>query len=228
MRFNVLVPLALILCSCSKSSDQTGAAKPSDSVVAQAADSLAVPPPPQAADSVGKKTSPGTPAAVAASGSRMCGVKGQPVLRDVGIGDLVVGRTVSAVKQSCTVTRDASQPGNEGMAERVLTLPIGEDKIRATVVGDLIWRINVDSPRIATSDGLRVGTPMSRLLSENGVRNMEGEDGLYLIVPSHCGLSFRFGVQSRSPSGRPWTTAELVARHGKAQVNRILVTRCVK
>ena len=56
----------------------------------------------------------------------------------------------------------------------------------------------------------------------------ESEDGLYLLPGSHCGLSFRFSIQSRWPTGRSWTMEELIRRHGNQPVARILVTRCLR
>jgi hypothetical protein len=148
-------------------------------------------------------------------------------LSDIGIGSLAVGRTVAAVKDSCYVVRDISELSTEGTAERVLTILIGGDTVKATVVDGLIWRIGVNRSRFATPDGFRVGTPLSRFIAVKGVVPAEGEDGLYLLLPSHCGLSFRFTVPSRSPKGQPWTASELASRHGSSLVNRILITRCI-
>ena len=148
------------------------------------------------------------------------------VLTDLGIGDLQVGRTTASVKRSCTVVRDAVEP-MEGIPQRVLRVLINDDTVRATVLDDLIWRISITSPRFATRDGLRVGTPLSRVVTEKGVALTEGEDGLYVLLPSHCGLSFRFVFPSRAPPGKAWTPGLLERIHGDAVVNKIFVTRCV-
>jgi hypothetical protein len=112
--------------------------------------------------------------------------------------------------------------------ERVLTVVIGGELYRATVISGLIGRVSVRTPRTATSDGLRVGTPLSRVAALKGVKIAEGEDGLYLLPGSHCGLSFRFSIPSRWPTGRSWTMQELIRRHGREPVARILVTKCVR
>jgi hypothetical protein len=177
--------------------------------------------PPSQSSSASAKTGTRTPV------DTRCGVKGNAVLTDLGIGNLAIGRTVDAVKASCRVIRDIAELTSEGAVERVLTVVIGGDLYRATVINGLIGRVSVRTPRIATSDGLRVGTPLSRVAALKGVKISEGEDGLYLLAGAHCGLSFRFSIQSRWPTGRSWTMEELIRRHGREPVTRIVVTRCV-
>ncbi|HYN81950.1 MAG TPA: hypothetical protein VES88_10645 [Gemmatimonadaceae bacterium] len=157
-----------------------------------------------------------------------CGIKGNPVLTTTGVGNLAIGRSVDTVKGSCRIIRDVIELTSEGTLDNVLTLVIGGDIYRASVKDGLVWRVTVRTPRIATRDGLRIGTPLSRVAALKGVKLAEGEDGLYLLPPTHCGLSFRFSVQSRWPTGRPWTLEEVVRRHGSRPVDRIFVTRCVR
>ncbi len=156
-----------------------------------------------------------------------CGVRSSPVLTDLGIGNLQIARTLAVVKQTCRVIRDEPEL-NEGALERVLTVMISDDPVRVTAVNGLVWRISITRPSIATRDGLRVGTPLSRLVSKGAVHLAEGQDGLYVTLADHCGLSFRFSIQSRAARGKPWTVAHLVQLHGSATVDRILVTRCTR
>jgi len=147
------------------------------------------------------------------------------VLTSLGIGNLQVGRTIDVVKRTCRVIRDNSEM-NEGTPERVLTVMLDNDRIRVTVLNGLVWRLAVTSPRFQTRDGLRVGTSLSRLVARGGVHLMEGQDGLYVTLASHCGLSFHFSIPSRETSGKAWTVAHVVQRYGSAVADRILVTRC--
>jgi hypothetical protein len=132
---------------------------------------------------------------------------------------------MAVVKQTCRVIRDEDEM-NEGSPERVLTVMIGDDPIRVTVESGLVSRIVLRSPRFETRDGLRIGTTLSRLTARGGVHLFEGQDGLYVTLASHCGLSFRFGIPSRETPGKQWTVAHVVQRHGAAVADRILVTRC--
>lgn len=247
MRLSVLLPAAIIFCACTKSSDGTGVRKVDSAVATDSASTGRV-----SASTTGSKTGvqqaaqtppktapQGTPASPPPASSKSkssatrpvdtrCGIRGNPVLTDLGIGNLSVGRTATIVKSTCRVIRDIEELTSEGTLDRVLTVVAGDDVYRATVVNDLVWRISVRTPRVATRDGLRVGTPLSRVATEKGVKIAEGEDGLYLLPESHCGLSFRFSVQSRLTTGRQWTLEELVRRHGRVPVARILVTRCVR
>lgn len=247
MRLSVLVPAAIMFCACTKSSDGTVVTKVDSAIATDSASTDRVSASTtesktgvqQAAQSPPKTAPQGTPASPPPASSKSkssaaravdtrCGIRGNPVLTDLGIGNLSVGRTVTTVKSTCRVIRDIEELTSEGTLDRVLTVVVGDDRYRATVVNDLVWRISVRTPRIATRDGLRVGTPLSKVAAEKGVKIAEGEDGLYLLAESHCGLSFRFSVQSRWPTGRQWTLEELVRRHGRVPVDRILVTRCVR
>jgi hypothetical protein len=154
-----------------------------------------------------------------------CGVRNTPVLTTLGVGNLQIGRTIAIVKQTCRVLRDL-QEDNEGNPERIVTVVIGNEPVRVTVVNGLVWRIALASPTFATRSGLRVGTPLARLVQRRGVHLLEGEDGLYVTLDSLCGLSFRFSIPSRETPGKPWTVSHVVQRHGAETVNRILVSRC--
>lgn len=243
MRPSVVFPVALLLCSCAQPSEQAGAPKSASAV---AADSASVVASAKKETNGGKARQGSTKAALSGQsaappqdtagsaktkGSRpvdtRCGIKGNPVLTTTGVGSLAIGRSVGAVKGSCRVIRDITELTSEGTLDNVLTLVIGGDIYRATVSNGLVSRISVRTPRIATRDGLRIGTPLSRVAALKGVKLAEGEDGLYLLPPTHCGLSFRFSVQSRWPTGRPWTLQELVRSYGNRPVDSILVTRCL-
>jgi hypothetical protein len=239
----VLLQFALCLGACSKAADRPPPKPSADSVAA----STVAAPKAGASTPAASKAGASTPAAsqpkapaIAATqpkapakpivvpvNSGRCGVTRYSVLTDLGIGDLQVGRTTASVKRSCAVVRDAIEP-MEGIPQRVLRVLIGGDTVRATVLDDLIWRISVTTSRLATRDGLRVGTPISRVVTEQGATMTEGEDGLYVMLPSHCGLSLRFAFPSRAPPGKAWTPGLLERFHGNAVVNKIFVTRCVR
>jgi hypothetical protein len=214
MRSRLFLLVMCVLCSCIQASDETQASPPGKQATAPVAE-------------VQPEVAP-QPAVAPTPSMRDCGAKSSSRITETGIGGLQVSRTVAAVKQMCNVVRDAAEPSYAGITERTLTVPLGADTVRATIVNDFVWRLTITQPRFATADGLRVGTPLSQLVSLNGVEIAEGEDGLYLLLPTHCGVSFRFSIQSRAPSGLPWSAARLRAQHGTAKVDRILVSRCVR
>ena len=241
MRFSVLVGIVILVCSCSKGGNETRANSASDSseVVTElnpagestslarqgasaANDSSKLTPP--------KSASPDTSTSVASTASKQpqdyhCGIRNGPVLTSLGTGNLQIGRTIAVVKQTCRVIRDEDEMSEAGR-ERILTVMVGDDPVRVTVGSGLVSRIALRSPRFQTRDGLHVGTSLSRLTARGGVRLLEGEDGLYVTLASHCGLSFRFAIPSRETPGKAWTVAHLVQRYGPAVADRILVTRC--
>ena len=215
--------LALFACgvaSCNKANPDRPAVTTSDSATVAAAAPAAVTTPAPVAAPTKQETSKSP------SGPLRCGFTGSGTLGETGVADLQVGRTISAVKQSCLVTRDAVGPWIEGTTSRVLTVVVGSERLYAAVDGGIISSISIRTPRFATSDGLRVGSPLSNFVSAKRVRMAEGEQGLYLRLPSHCGLAFHFPIPSRAQPGIAWPSPKLQAEHGKAPVDQIIVTRC--
>lgn len=206
--------LVYALPSCTKATPEQSAAATPDSVGATLVQ-LATRPP---TETEGKRP----------VSALRCGLKGSGALGDIGVGDLQVGRTIAAVKQSCLVVRDAVGPGIEGRTQRILSILVGSDTLRAAVDAGIVESITIRTPRFATSEGLRVGSQLSRFVSAKLVQMAEGEQGLYLRLPSHCGLAFHFAIQSRAKPGIPWPPPRLEEQHGRATVDQIIVTRCVR
>lgn len=244
-RFTLVVSGAILLCSCTTRSEGARPAQASDSEevteLNSAADSSSAaarkaPASPSAARTAASSSQPDTIDAAAPKGgvesapasgrsNFRCGVRNNPILTSLGIGNLQIGRTIAVVKQTCRVLRDLPEQ-DEGVPERIVTVMVVDEPIRVTVANGLVWRLALRSPRFATRDGLRVGTSLARLVERGGVHLSEGQDGLYVMLDAYCGLSFRFSIPSRETPGKPWTVAHVVARHGSAVVDRILVTRC--
>lgn len=192
----------------------------SDSAARAAAASAALPTPAPVPAPTKQKVSKSPP------GPLHCGFTGSTTLGESGVADLQVGRTISAVKQSCLVTRDAVGPWIEGTTGRILTVIVGSERLYAAVDGGIVSSISIKTPRFATSDGLKVGSALSNFVSAKRVKMAEGEQGLYLRLPSHCGLAFHFSIQSRAQPGIAWPSPKLQAEHGRAPVDQIIVTRC--
>jgi hypothetical protein len=157
---------------------------------------------------------------------KTCGISGLPVLTDNGIGELREGRSVGDIKELCEVISDSEQQGSEGMKERVLVVRVGAETVQAIVNDDKVYRIEVSSPRLSTTDSLAVDTPLHRIAVARGARFLPGEDGVYGFVADHCAMSFRFSVPLRAPRGGDWTVATIDSAHGDAAVDRILITKC--
>lgn len=157
---------------------------------------------------------------------RNCGISGVPVLTDDGIGELQPARAVKDVGAVCEVLSDTVVRRGEGMDERVVTVRIDGDFVETTVNDDRIQRLEISSPKYRTRDSLGVDTPLSRIARSRGAKFLPGEDGVYGFTAEHCGLSFRFSVPLRPPTGRDWTVATINSAHGDATVDRVLVTKC--
>ena len=162
----------------------------------------------------------------APAAEKNCGITGVPVLTDEGIGELKEGLGVDDVRARCEVISDSEQQGSEGMKERVLVVRVGGETVRATVNDDRIYRIEVSTPRLATTDSLAVDTPLHMIAAARGAKFLPGEDGVYGFIANHCAMSFRFSVPLRPPRGGDWTAARIDSAHGDAVVDRILITKC--
>lgn len=177
--------------------------------------------PAPAPGSPGAPSSPDTSAGRAPVGG---GCTASPLTGDAA-GALRIGMTVDDVRARCGVASDGTRPGPEGEPSRVIEVPMGADTVDAEIEDGRVWRIPVTSPRLRTADDLGVGTRLARLLELRDVQPAMGE-GLYVLSPAHCGLSF----QLDDPSGRPLppaqTLAELRRLPETTVVSRVLVTGC--
>lgn len=157
---------------------------------------------------------------------KSCGVAGDPVLTEEGIGELRRGRSIAEVAALCAIVSDSRELGAGGMRERVLVLQIAGETVRAIVVDERIWRIEINTPWFRTIDSLGVDAPLKRIGETTGAQFAPGEDGVYAFVPDHCGLSFRFSLPLRPPAGGQWTARSITLAHADAAVDRVLVSAC--
>ena len=163
-----------------------------------------------------------------APATRACGISGQPILTDEGVGELKVGRSVTDINQLCEVVTDGQQQGPEGMMERVLAVRVAGEIVPTTIVNDKVWRVSVTTPVIRTADSLGIDTPLQKIAAMSGAQFFPGEDGVYAFVADHCALSFRFSLPLRPPKGGQWTASAIAKEHGDAVVDRVLLTGCRK
>jgi hypothetical protein len=163
------------------------------------------------------------PASVTASSVRSCG---DPIIRDNGIGKLRIGMRADSVNSICQVALDTVRPGPEGMSQRVMMVAFPPDAVEAEIVNDSVWRLDVRTPGIRTTDSLGVGTPIAELLKHGDARGMIGEGNFVLIYRNRCGISFI--LSGGIPPGRPrvWNAKELAKLDPVTKVERILVYDC--
>jgi hypothetical protein len=174
----------------------------------------------------GAESASGRPAPAVAA--RSCGVSAGTVLAESGIGELRIGRPVAEVAAGCGVLSDTTEIRAEGLPARIVTVDLGRDTVEAEAVDDRIWRIALEHPAFRTADSLGVGTPLSRLLRFDGARGMAGEDGLYLRVPAHCGLSFRLSDSARGAALADPSPEMLRRLPAETHVERVLVVGCAQ
>lgn len=194
MRFCVINVLMLVLVSCARdASDDAGGR---DSAVV---------------------TRDSVEAGAARRAALDCGVGRSSVLNENGIGALRIDVSVAELQPACNVVRDTTGLGAEGMSERRISVAMTPDTVDATIVDDRVWRIEVDSRRFRTRDGLGVGITGRELKQRQGTL-ASGEGRVFALLPDHCGLSFRLAGVGQS--GR-WN-----ALPDTAVVDRVLVIGC--
>jgi hypothetical protein len=164
--------------------------------------------------------SPGTSTPARGQTGNGCG---DAVLGDERVGMVRIGASVASVTSQCRVLRDTVQPGGEGTTERRITVFFLPDSVEATIVDDRVWRIDVTSPRIRTSDSLGVGSSLGDLLRFGDAQGAAGEGRFFVLSPSHCGLSFELAGGIPPRRSRGWDQKELSTLSPAIKVKRVLV-----
>lgn len=182
-------------------------------------------PPPSATATSGASATQSATSATPAVETRVLGC-GEAIVRGEGIGKLRIGASVDSVRRVCVVIRDTTVRGAEGMPARKMAIAVGADTIEAEIVDNKIWRLAVLSPHLRTPDSLGVGTPLSRFLRMKKPRAFMGEGEVFLMLPSHCGLSFRLADMGPGRPRREYDSAALAKLPKKAHVSEVLVFGC--
>lgn len=196
-----VIPILLLIASaaCSDTADTTPDAEPTQQQAA-----------------VRDEAPSGRPAPRAAA----CGITRGTILTGDGVGRLRVGVSLADVREECTVVRDTTTLGAEGMQERRIAVDLRRDTIEAVVSNERVWRIHVDGSAFRTAEGLGVGSTVGELRQDRTARVMAGEGSMFIALADHCGLSFRL---SGVPFGRERPVAELPA---DGRVVEVLVFGC--
>jgi hypothetical protein len=144
-----------------------------------------------------------------------------------GIGTLQIGVAVDSIRARCSVIRDTTKLGLEGMPARTILVATNRDTVEAEIDNNRVWRIPVTDPDFRTRDSLGVGTPLTRLLAMPDLRGMTGEGALYVMTPARCGLSFQLSESDTgAASGGDWTAAALRRLPSRTTVSRVLIVGC--
>lgn len=170
---------------------------------------------------------PGTPGSVATPPRDVSDPScGGTTLSGRGVGALRIGMSIDAVQSACRVLGDTTRLASEGQRARFIGVGFGTETLDAEIVKERVWRIDVRSPGFKTSDGLGVGTPLSRLLSLKSPRGLTGEGQLFVASPDHCGLSFRLSDNGANARSQEWDRAALSRLPSGTVVDRILAVGC--
>ena len=151
---------------------------------------------------------------------------GEEVVTDEGVGQLRIGATVESIRQKCTVVRDTTAIGAEGMPARKVAVAFSRDTLEAEVVNGRVWRIAVLSPRLRTADSLGEGTTIARLLQLKTPRGMTGEGNFFVASPEHCGMSFRLSITGAGARHGDLDSAGLARLPKSVVVPEVLIFGC--
>ena len=158
-----------------------------------------------------------------------CGLD-TPVLTGDRAGALRLGMSAAAAKRACPIVRDTMEDA-EGEKVRRLIFAAAGDTLRAMVVDDTVQNILVEGARFMTTDSVRVGMPLARLLGYAGVTGAYGEGDFYVMSDASpvCGLSFLIDFGRRdAPFIRRPNRESLEAYGETAKIEAVLVRRCVR
>jgi hypothetical protein len=126
----------------------------------------------------------------------------------------------------CRVLFDTIALGPEAERQRQVGFGVGRDSVLAIVESDSIWRLEVVTPHLRTTDGLGVGSPLRDLILPDAT-GVEADGGLYILLRKRCGLSFQMSYTPEGPEHRQdWSVAELQRLPDTTRVIRALVVGC--
>ena len=146
-------------------------------------------------------------------------------ISDTAVSGLPIRAAVASVKQHCHVLRDTTFAGLEGLPERTLDVQIDNDTVVAEIDSDHVSRINIRSTRLRTRDSLGVGISLATLLQHGHAKALIGEGNLYVVLQSHCGLSFALPHLDLPASG-DLDEARLRSIPDTLRVQEVLVVDC--
>ena len=160
--------------------------------------------------------------------TRSCGVETARLTGD-RVGAIRLGMTTDSVKRVCRVVRDTVEMP-EGQRQRALIIAIGRDTLRSWISDSgTVANVFVESSRFMTTDSLRVGLPLGRLLSYPKMIAAYGEGNFVMFSdePPLCGLSFMIDFGDRPPPFMRDPTPEALQPYAtSARIGSILVRRC--
>lgn len=158
---------------------------------------------------------------------RPCGLERRSNVTGQGIGEIQIGRKPEAIALACTIARDTTALGAEALPERLLFVATPFDTVEVTIHDNRVWRIAFERPALRTADSLGVGSTLAELLRTNGATGAEGEGVLYVLLPTHCGVSFRLGYELQDDGHRQnWNRHDLGKLPPTVRVSKVLVTGC--
>lgn len=146
-------------------------------------------------------------------------------IRAQRVGRIAINDPVDSLR-TCAIVRDTVVPADEGMSARKVFVALGTDTVAAEIVNERVWRIEVVSPGMRTTDSLGVGTPVKRLLELKDARAVTGEGRLFVVTSEHCGMSFQLSPSALATHRGAWDRTALASLPDSTAVTRVLVYAC--
>lgn len=175
----------------------------------------------------GEKNTDAAVAAAEVSVALDCGLARDVAVSGRGIGALLVGAPLDSVRRRCLVLADSMSDDDEGNLQRQVWIRVRDDTVQAVVDSGRVWRIEIASTGLNTSDSLGVGSSIGALLAAGIATGAEGEKGLYVMLENHCGVSFLIDTPIGEDAHREsWAHQQLAQIAGTARVSRVLLFGC--
>jgi hypothetical protein len=112
--------------------------------------------------------------------------------------------------------------------ERTLLVRVGADTVRAAVSAQgRVDRIDIDSPRFRTRDGIHVGTALHSVIRPGASAGVS-EATVGLQLPGHCGLRFVVAGAPDLEHGAEIQYRQLRTFPRSARISRIEIWGCVQ
>lgn len=158
--------------------------------------------------------------------SRACGITNNTVLTGDGIGALRIGQSVAAIAATCQILSDSTLATGSEAVTRRMRVDLLRDTVDVDVEADTIRGIQVADSAFHTMDHFSVDTRVAKILTLADVEGRTSGGSLWVVSPSHCGLSFRLEGPAPTPPAAQSGKAALRRLAGEERVDRISILGC--
>jgi hypothetical protein len=155
-----------------------------------------------------------------------CGVSDSTALSGAGIGDLRPGTPLDSVRRGCQVISQAPIAVTDGRSTSTVRVDVVRDTVTAELSDGLVSRLSVRGAGIRTREGYGVNSTLEQLMHWSDLTSATTDGSLFVMSPSHCGMSFRLAGPAPVPPSPQSGVKALKHTPGEVRVSEVLIYGC--